>query len=105
MDRLDTGSSRLLDRDSSLGFPPSNDYDNQAGAANGYHNLGVLAQRLVRTLTPDCKASGKCDPSANASYDAGAYTINETDGCDGLDMPAFTVVERDSSAMRTNFAP
>ncbi len=29
----------------------------------------VLAQRLVRTLTPSCQASGTCDPGANDSYD------------------------------------
>lgn len=29
---------------------------------------GVLAQRLVRTLTPECKTSGTCDPADNASY-------------------------------------
>lgn len=28
----------------------------------------VLAQRLVRTLTDDCKASGTCDPCAHATY-------------------------------------
>ena len=29
----------------------------------------VLAQRLVRTLTDECKASGTCDPGAHATYD------------------------------------
>lgn len=28
----------------------------------------VLSQRLVRTLTPECKASGTCDPAAHGSY-------------------------------------
>lgn len=28
----------------------------------------VLAQRLVRTLTPECRSSGTCDPSAHATY-------------------------------------
>ncbi len=29
----------------------------------------VLAQRLVRTLTPACRESGTCDPGAHESYD------------------------------------
>lgn len=29
---------------------------------------GILAQRLVRTLTPECQASGTCDPSDPKSY-------------------------------------
>ncbi|MDB4978839.1 MAG: ral secretion pathway protein [Candidatus Peribacteria bacterium] len=29
----------------------------------------ILAQRLIRTLTPECQASGTCDPSAHESYD------------------------------------
>jgi hypothetical protein len=32
--------------------------------------------------------------TANASYAAGAYTITETDACDGLDMPPFSVIEQ-----------
>ncbi|NOS66752.1 MAG: type II/IV secretion system protein [Candidatus Peribacteraceae bacterium] len=29
---------------------------------------GVLAQRLVRTLTDECKTSGTCDPGAHSTY-------------------------------------
>ena len=37
---------------------------------------GVLAQRLVRTLTPECSKSGTCDAGANASY-GGQMSIPE----------------------------
>jgi hypothetical protein len=32
--------------------------------------------------------------TANATYADGAYTVTEMDACDGLDMPAFSVVEQ-----------
>ena len=36
----------------------------------------VIAQRLIRTLTPACRASGTCDPIVNASY-GGQMTLPE----------------------------
>ncbi len=36
----------------------------------------VLAQRLIRTLTPDCQKSGTCDPAAHESY-GGQMTLPE----------------------------
>ncbi len=36
----------------------------------------VLAQRLVRTLTPECAASGTCDPSAHETF-GGQMTLPE----------------------------
>jgi hypothetical protein len=32
--------------------------------------------------------------TANATYANGLYTVHETDACDGLDLPSFTVVEQ-----------